>query len=309
MNLIYPNLSGLSTSLSSSKNELMRHAENEWGLNTTADHALDTLVNLSAFNEFRTYLRKSFVHIHMFQIFKVCQERFDINAIRNKPSVSSDPSWMNTSSILVMTGIKAKIITSLLTRSKVRVCVCVRSKSTIKNSILYSNSLQVTFEFGIDIGITSDLQDKYDTGAIFLTSSSNSKKVAPRNLIIDNSTAQILNTILFKIVSATYPPPTKPSRSSVVNTSSGVDASHIPHDVTISGILRCIRTLISRNHKMFANPKLYGGDLYMMLVKIIAKRALFWKDGRKAAPAVRDEAEGAKRLRRAKRVAIERLFV
>ncbi|GMH99623.1 hypothetical protein TrST_g10796 [Triparma strigata] len=266
MNLIYPNLSGLSTSLSSSKNELMRHAENEWGLNTTADHALDTLVNLSAFDEFRSYLRKSFVHIHMFKIFKVCQERFDINAIRNKPS--SDPSWTNTSSNLVMTGIKAKIITSLLTRSK------------------------VTFEFGINLGIRNAQQDKYDTGAIFYGAvknntkqSSYSKTVAPRNLIIDNSTAQILNTILFKIVSATYPPP-PPTKTSRTRSLSVVDAFHIPHDVTISGILRCIRTLISRNHKIFADPKLYGGDLYMMLVKIIAKRALFWKDGRKAAPAV-----------------------
>ena len=181
-------------------------------------------------------------------------------------------------------------------------CVC-EEQSDDHNLILYSNSWQVTFEFGINLGIQNAQQDKYDTGAIFYGAvknntkqSSYSKTVAPRNLIIDNSTAQILNTILFKIVSATYPPP-PPTKTSRTRSLSVVDAFHIPHDVTISGILRCIRTLISRNHKIFADPKLYGGDLYMMLVKIIAKRALFWKDGRKTPPAVRDEAEGAKRPR------------
>jgi len=260
--LIYPNLRSIKNTLVSinkASDEVMRYAENEWGLNSVSDHALDTFVNLSAFDEFRSFLRKEHVHIHLFKIFLICQERFDVNAIRSKPT--SDPHWTNTTGNLVMTGIKAKIVTSLLTRSV------------------------VTYEFGINLTTKTKKLGKKDGGWGVIKKVANrvekGSTIAPRNIIIDNSTAQILNTILFKVVSTTYPTPNKPGDSRNAKIAP-------PHDVTISGILRCIRTLVSRNHKLFATPKLYGGDLYLMLVKIIAKRALLWKDGKVAKPSISD---------------------
>ena len=76
--LIYPNLRSIKNTLVSinkASDEVMRYAENEWGLNSVSDHALDTFVNLSAFDEFRSFLRKEHVHIHLFKIFLICQER------------------------------------------------------------------------------------------------------------------------------------------------------------------------------------------------------------------------------------------
>ena len=118
---------------------------------------------------------------------------------------------------------------------------------------------KVTYNFGLNLHyITSQKQR-----------SSEIYSLASYNLVMTAPTVELLGALLYKLVNRTYP---------VLTLHGGIEPSEWqPHDTTINSVVKCIRTLMARNHSHFAAPENLGLDLIASLIKIIAQKTIFRK--------------------------------